>query len=172
MSARKWTEEEVNFLKENIGKLPYSQMCQKLNRSGYSVRSKASSLGLTLDNIQARGSLNYKWTGYEEITGNFFYSMRKRAKKSNIPFDITIEYIWDLYLKQDKKCALSGVDISFSIDRHKNKSDQTASLDRIDSSKGYVEGNLQWVHKTVNAIKWHLGEEEFFWWCKTISERN
>ena len=29
----------------------------------------------------------------------------------------------------------------------------TASLDRIDSTKGYVRGNIQWVHKDINWFK-------------------
>ena len=42
-------------------------------------------------------------------------------------------------------------------------------MDRIDSTKGYVEGNLQWVHKVVNKIKWDLDQEVFLSWCQRIS---
>ena len=47
---------------------------------------------------------------------------------------------------------------------------QTASLDRIDSTKGYIEGNVQWVDKIVNAMKWNIPEKYFIEICKTIAK--
>lgn len=47
---------------------------------------------------------------------------------------------------------------------------QTASLDRKDSLRGYEPDNVQWVHKTVNLIKWELSEEEFLEWCSKITK--
>jgi hypothetical protein len=44
----------------------------------------------------------------------------------------------------------------------------TASLDRIDSTLGYVTGNVQWVHKSVNHMKSDTPEEEFVEWCRRI----
>jgi len=72
-------------------------------------------------------------------------------------------------LKQDKKCALSGVDIGFSkktIDKHET----TASLDRIDSSKGYIIENIQWIHKEVNRMKMDMDETRFIRWCDMIAK--
>jgi len=108
-----------------------------------------------------------KWLGYEEISGEFWGKIKNSAKIRNLTFDLTIDYIWDLYLSQNKICALSGVDISFFRTRaDRNKT--TASLDRIDSSKGYIVGNVQWVHKIVNNLKMDLSEGEFLNWCKKI----
>ena len=36
-----------------------------------------------------------------------------------------------------------------------------ASLDRIDSSKGYLVDNIEWVHKDVNKAKMALSKEDF-----------
>ena len=47
----------------------------------------------------------------------------------------------------------------------------TASLDRIDSSKGYVEGNVQWVHKMINMSKQQYSQEEFIDMCKAVANR-
>lgn len=44
------------------------------------------------------------------------------------------------------------------------------SLDRIDSSKGYIPGNIQWVHKDVNSLKSNFDEEESIKWCTMIAE--
>ena len=48
-------------------------------------------------------------------------------------------------------------------------SDGTASLDRIDSSKGYTIDNVQWVHKKVNMMKKDMSDSEFIAWCNEIS---
>jgi len=42
------------------------------------------------------------------------------------------------------------------------------SLDRIDSSVGYVRGNVQFVCNVVNRIKQELLQEELLQWCKRI----
>ena len=44
-----------------------------------------------------------------------------------------------------------------------------ASLDRIDSSKGYVEGNLQWVLSEVNMMKQQYSQDRFIEICKAVS---
>lgn len=108
------------------------------------------------------------WKGYEKISGTYFNSIYYGAKTRNLEFSITIEEIWELFLEQNRKCALTGLNISFSS-KHKLK-DGTASLDRIDSSKGYIKGNVQWVHKTINLMKWNLEEKEFFAFCKLVKQ--
>ena len=45
---------------------------------------------------------------------------------------------------------------------------QTASLDRIDSSKGYTKNNVQWLHKDINIMKRDFPEEKFLFLCKQI----
>lgn len=47
---------------------------------------------------------------------------------------------------------------------------QTASLDRIDSLKGYTIDNVQWIHKHINYMKIDLTEQEFFHFIKQIYE--
>lgn len=49
---------------------------------------------------------------------------------------------------------------------------QTASLDRIDNTKGYTEDNVQWVHKIINKMKSDLTQEDFIMWCKRINNEN
>ena len=101
----------------------------------------------------------------DNILINFFHNYKRNALSRNMEFNITIEYVADLYKKQEGRCAISGMDIDIQGTPWKG---QTGSLDRIDSSKGYVEGNVQWVHKIVNEMKWDLEEEEFFSIVKLI----
>ena len=37
--------------------------------------------------------------------------------------------------------------------RNTDNNNDSISLDRIDSSKGYEENNVQWVHKDINLMK-------------------
>ena len=74
-----------------------------------------------------------------------------------------------MFISQNKLCAISHVPIKFKIN---HKDEQTASLDRIDSKKPYTLDNVQWVHKTINQMKWTLMPNEFIEWCKIIAQNN
>ena len=115
----------------------------------------------------AIGNKNKFWKGHEEIGLAYFNRIKAEAKDRSLEFTVTIEQIWDLFIKQNRKCALSGIDLRFKT---KAKDfDQSASLDRIDSSKGYIEGNVQWVDKRINLMKWDFPQEEFIELCNKIS---
>lgn len=124
----------------------------------------------TIQSLRAKDAFINQRT-HSVITGFYWSTIKTNAKKRNLEFNITIEYAYQLFLKQNGKCALSGIEIKF---RHpyEARNIQTTSLDRIDSSKGYVEGNVQWVHKTVNVMKMNLTQEEFLQWCKIIYLNN
>jgi hypothetical protein len=77
-----------------------------------------------------------------------------------------------LFLKQNRKCSISGESILFSKWLHKKGERPTASLDRIDSTKGYIEGNVQWVHKDINMMKSNHTTKKFFNWCKKVCLHN
>lgn len=104
--------------------------------------------------------------GYEDIPKNFWTRIKNNAKLRDIEVKISIEYCWDLFLKQDKKCAISGLPIVF----YANIKKCTASLDRIDSKLDYLEGNVQWLHKDINRMKWAFPEKVFLDYCKVIVE--
>ncbi len=118
------------------------------------------------------GNTHPNWKGYGEIGIDFWNSIKRGCLRTykTIDFQITIEYAWNLFIKQNKKCAISGVDLSFSTRR--SKKENTASLDRIDSSKGYTEENVQWIHKDINQMKMDMSEEKFFKWCELIYKNN
>lgn len=110
---------------------------------------------------------NKSWKGYEEISGKVWGRTKRGAYSRNLEFNITIEYAWDLFLSQNRKCALTSRDLKFeSSCLH---SDGNASLDRIDSKKGYIIGNLQWVDKTLNLMKMHFPQDYFINTCKEVA---
>lgn len=116
------------------------------------------------------GPNSSEWTGYGEISGGYWDNLKQRNKYKKFEFSITIEEIWELFLKQDRKCVFSGIELKFTTNHRNKKGDQTASLDRIDSSKGYITGNIQWVHKRINMMKQSMKDEDFINWCRLIAK--
>lgn len=116
---------------------------------------------------------NYKVIGL--VSSWYLGEVKAGAKSRNIEFNLTLSFLDKLYTKQEAKCALSGIDlILFPIRRGKNKSrsEVTASLDRIDNTKGYTEDNVQFVHKAINLMKGCLDNSEFINLCKYIANQN
>jgi hypothetical protein len=80
------------------------------------------------------------------------------AKGRGLVFELTEEAMFSTFTG---KCALSGVDISLDYGGN-------ASLDRIDSSLGYIPGNVQWVDGKVNLAKRNMSDAEFIEMCKMV----
>ena len=136
------------------------------------LRGQTTSCGCRRDQYKKiTGKNNIQFTGYEEINGKYWGTIKRRAEKRGYSLDVKIESMWNLYVIQEKKCKLSGLPIEFGISNRK-LSETTASLDRIDSSKGYVEGNVQWVHKNINIMKNVYNQNYFISLCKLIAETN
>lgn len=112
---------------------------------------------------------NYsRWNGFQEISGSLIGRIKQRARNRNIEYSVLPEQLWEKYIGQNKVCALSGIPISFTRNIRNNKEMQTASLDRINSEKGYILDNIQWVHKNINFMKWNYSQEEFLYFVNLI----
>lgn len=136
------------------------------------IKGRTTSCGCRRDQYSKTRGINSKlYKGYGELNGKYWWQIKNRAERRGYLIEISIEYAWNLYLQQNKKCALSGLPISFA-NSNKKSSETTASLDRIDSSKGYIEGNVQWVHKHVNIMKNIYEQNYFISLCKLITENN
>ena len=109
-------------------------------------------------------------TGFGKITGSFFCDVKIGARNRHLDFNLTIEFLDELFRKQNYSCALSGLPIDISP--RKSKEETTASLDRIDSSKGYYHDNVQFVHKHINIMKSKYELDYFLKLCKIITEHN
>lgn len=111
------------------------------------------------------GISNRFWKGVGDLSMSYFCKVKANAEKRGIYCSISIEDAWHQFEKQNGICALSGVKLVLSKQYAKENRDRavttTASLDRIDSSKGYVKGNIQWIHKDLQWVKLDRNEEEF-----------
>ena len=72
-------------------------------------------------------------------------------------YDLTLEYLKELWDVQEGKCVYTGWKlINVKNTTAKNRlpvAPNRASLDRIDSSQGYVKGNVQFVCYMANICK-------------------
>ena len=131
--------------------------CHRTERSAVNLeeyRAKLKRSGARVKNFKGCG----------DLPGNYISARKYYAMKKGREFSVDAEFLWDLYLAQNKKCALSGLDISFGPE------DCTASLDRIDSLIGYTKDNTQWLHKDVNLMKMNLDQSTLKKYCKLISD--
>ncbi len=112
------------------------------------------------------GKENCQWNGVGDMSGCYWLGIIKREDRKNRKVEITKEYAWNLFLKQERKCAFSSVELKF--ESKQGNRDGTASLDRIDSSKGYIEGNVQWIHKDLNWMKQDFDDEYFIRMCGLV----
>lgn len=92
---------------------------------------------------------NFKGAG--PFSGERLGLIRSSAKKRNKEFNITPEYLYDIFNMQSGNCALSGLGLF----------PETVSVDRIDNSEGYVEGNVQLVTKEMNFMRGPLSLDDF-----------
>lgn len=121
----------------------------------------------------SKESCRFQYKGYERISGAYWNRCKKGAVRRDLPFSITLEYAWNILVEQDFKCSLT--DIPLQIDPHlyyKNGIKQTASIDRINNDLGYIEGNIQWVHKDINWMKQDFTQEEFIQYAEMIVIKN
>lgn len=86
----------------------------------------------------------------------------QRKKDKDREVTISLEDIKEQWEVQDGKCPYLKVNLILPLTtRKENKSNPNliASLDRIDSSKGYVKGNIQIISRTLNFAKNSYNEE-------------
>lgn len=107
-------------------------------------------------------------TGYRDLSGAYLRRLASSASKRGFKFSITAKYVWKLYKSKGGKCVLTNLPIVFAPNSNHCER-QTASIDRIDSNKGYIAGNIQIIHKVVNMIKGWLSPEEFIAMCNLVA---
>jgi len=81
--------------------------------------------------------------------------------------DLHVEYLEDMYLSQDGKCAITGL-IMTTVRGQKIRCPLNISIDRIDSSLPYRKGNVQLVCSAVNLMKHDLTIDELKLFAKMI----
>lgn len=116
------------------------------------------------------GNLNPSFKGVGKIGISFFNELKRTAKRRNLDFNITIDYLWKIFKNQNGKCSLTNQPLKFGRIRRHNET--TASLDRIDNNLGYIVGNVRWVLKDINMIRKNYDTEYFIELCNLVAKHN
>ena len=107
------------------------------------------------------------------IINHKFSGIRGTAKFKNVPFDIDIDYLVNIFKQQNGLCYYTGrkMDINSGLGTThvslKNRPYQF-SLDRLIPEKGYVKGNVVWCGWLVNTCKNMFTEQQFYEFCKEV----
>lgn len=172
-----------NFVDRTGQKFGYLTVLKKVgtSKAGYAIwlckcdcglEKEVMSAHLVQKGVQSCGSCA-RYKGCKELSGTFWNHIKRGAKVRNLEFSITVEDAWNLLVKQDFKCALTGMELVLKRTNNRYNGTGTinnASLDRIDSSKGYTKDNIQWLDKDVNRMKWHFSEKRFIEICEQTVE--
>ena len=103
------------------------------------------------------------------IRVSWFNKFKTGAELRAIEWTLTLDEIADIYEKQNRKCALTDDDIAFPEVGHPQKAN--ASIDRIDSTKGYCYNNVQLVTRHVNMMKQSYDQEYFVNTCIAVARK-
>jgi len=74
--------------------------------------------------------------------------IRRQSRKKNIPFDLDLDYLEDLWSKQHGRCLLTGVEMV-----HTSSNLYGVRIDAIDKEAGYIKGNIQLICDGVKRMK-------------------
>ena len=121
---------------------------------------------------RAARSSHYK-TDIALYTKRFMSATRCRAKQDGLDFDLTPDFLVDLWHQQEGKCYYSGreMDLLAATPTKTHPHVMFPSLDKKIPEKGYVQGNVCWTLYGVNRMKNDFTEQQFLEFCKIVTER-
>jgi dCMP deaminase len=96
-----------------------------------------------------------------QLLSTYLSAIKRRAIKENLPFAISPAYLKELYAAQDRRCALSKVALVLDVEQG-----ITAMLDCVEPARGYIEGNVRWLHKEVYRMRGELDDRSFIEWSR------
>jgi hypothetical protein len=140
----------------------------KLGRSNYcslkcsgKVNSKHLDKSGNVDNFKGKIGRRDEYTGLREHLN--------RVKKRNKDYNITLDDLLTQWNEQKGICPYTGIKLVQPKDATDEIIYNKASLDRIDSSLGYIKGNIQFISASANYAKSSMTHEEMITFCKLIA---
>jgi len=113
--------------------------------------------------IDNNGGHSWNYSGSEYFAGRQIAKWKSSAKRRGHEWSLTKSQLDDIFNSQKGICALSGITMTAEI-----TSIYRVSIDRVDSSIGYVFGNVQFVCSIVNIMKNKFSEDVFIAVCESV----
>lgn len=131
------------------------QIVDKLARAGYPVSAfavrQSSRQAQRAKAAEARYGNNYhaitQDADLRRYLGRRLTTKRNNALQRGIPFELTVSDLYPL----PKTCPVLGIPLSY--EGNEGGADNAMAIDRIDPTKGYVQGNIVMVSQRANRIK-------------------
>lgn len=132
------TSEYFHTIQSSRDGIIYRSRCKKCDKEWVDIRNAIpkTTLRLILSEIKRTPSRNFRGV------------------------DIDLDFLVDLLKKQEGKCAITGIEMTY-IKGLRKYHYSNVSIDRIDSSKGYMKDNVQLVCCWANMAKSNLTPERF-----------
>lgn len=159
-----WVHKDINKIKLNLQQEKFIELCNLISNDKDNILEDI--------NIEIY-KRNKNWNGYKNIGSTYWTRTINGAKQRKLSFDISIKEAWETYINQNGRCALSKIPIFFQppcgfIENNISK----ASLDRIDSKKGYKKNNIQWITSEINTIKNNFDQNYFIQLCSLVAVKH
>jgi len=99
--------------------------------------------------------------------------VKKSSKERNHEYNIDCKYLKELWEQQNGICPITKKRLELKDHNYSNKTQPySASLDRIDNSKGYIKGNLRFVALIFNYARNVFSDNDVIEFCKIVSNEN
>jgi len=172
MKPNYWTTHEINTLRENINAAPNDLLKLLPRHTLFMIFNKISELCLKRDPINPQW-LN--WTTFPTEDPSFnnvcvakrsFMNRKYCHSPDDNPFDLTPEFMYDLWLDQGGCCALTGLEMFTPGNSPTHHHPLMGSVDRIDSNGDYTRDNVRWVCYWANLSKNEYADATFYDMCR------
>lgn len=176
---------ELNLSPQTIGRIRYSlnlpkaiPICeysdcisklalQDLSDSeiGYQIGLSRHRVGRIRRKLQlptcSKSTIDLNYTNIDRIKSRIVAIAKHRAMKNNLDFDINLN---DIELPE--YCPIMNTKLEYHGNTRGNPN--SASLDRIDNSKGYIKGNIQTISLHANTMKNNANFEQLTLFCTNM----
>jgi len=113
---------------------------------------------------------------YESDEHSPFRYFLKNIRASDKEYNIDLPYLKELWEKQEGKGVYTNWELknpsTMSARENSKLKPETARLDRIDSNKGYIKGNVQFVSYMANMAKNKFSGEQLRDFCEAVTDNN
>ena len=114
----------------------------------------------SIKNFNSKHPDYYKEKHIENPKKRWLYQIKRRCKVSGWGFILTEK---DIVIPE--YCPYLGIKLTIGGNKQK---DSTASIDRIDNSKGYLPGNVQVISWLANRMKTNASNEQLILFAQGI----
>lgn len=188
-----WSEKQVQILREMWPHWGSARLSEILNLTEQQIKSKVDKLSLKMLPKEQRKCVSCE-IGYQKnrtyglyCRGCYLNGRKEKRKliqkptkvwmkellrtlkyRSKEPCSLTIEYLESLWILQNKLCVYTGKQLKEPNFYGSGRDFDTASIDRVDSTRGYIIGNVVWCCWGCNIGKLNFSIEEYIDNCERV----